>query len=94
MVKFLLTGRPEPRVRWFQSGLPLIDHVTSEVSSGSTVTSSVLLNDLERTDNGLLLTCQAQNNNISKPVQHSVTIKLNRKFIKRILFSRESNNNP
>ena len=86
MVKFFLAGRPEPRVRWFQSGLPLIDHVTSEVSSGSTVTSSVLLNDLERTDNGLLLTCQAQNNNISKPVQHSVTIKLNRKFIKRILF--------
>ena len=73
------SGRPKPIVRWFQSGIPLA--TASEVSSGSTVTSSVLLETLGRSDNGLLLTCEASNNNISKPVRHSVSMLMNRKFL-------------
>ena len=74
----LILGRPKPRVRWQQSGLPL--GTSSEVSSGSTVTSTVILESLNRTDNGLLLTCEASNNNISKPVRHSVSLLMNRKL--------------
>ena len=74
----IISGRPKPVVRWFQSGIPL--PTSSEVSSGSTVTSTVLLETLGRSDNGLLLTCEASNNNISKPVRHSVSMLMNRKF--------------
>ena len=72
---FLLAGRPKPSVQWFWSGLPLSS--TSEVSSGSTVTSNVILRDLKRSDNGVLLTCQAKNNNVSAPVNYSVALKMN-----------------
>jgi len=68
-------GRPKPKVQWFWSGLPL--SASSEVSSGSTVTSSVILRELKRSDDGILLTCQAQNNNISTPVKHSVALRMN-----------------
>ena len=74
----IISGRPKPRVRWLQSGVFLAS--SSEVSSGSTVTSTVVLESLERSDNGLLLTCEASNNNISKPVRHSVSLLMNRKF--------------
>ena len=72
------SGRPKPVVRWYQSGISL--PTASEVSSGSTVTSTVILEALDRSDNGLLLTCEASNNNISKPVRHSVSMLMNRKF--------------
>lgn len=78
MILYQFSGRPKPRVRWLQSGIPL--GASSEVSSGSTVTSSVILESLDRSDNGLLLTCEASNNNISKPVRHSVSLLMNRKF--------------
>ena len=75
---FQSLGRPKPQVRWLQSGIAL--STSSEVSSGSTVTSNVILESLDRSDNGLLLTCEASNNNISKPVRHSVSLLMNRKF--------------
>ena len=78
-ISSFISGRPMPQVRWFWSGLPLSS--TSEVSSGSTVTSNVILSDLKRSDNGVLLTCQAQNNNVSSPVKHSVAIRMNCKYL-------------
>ena len=65
-------------VRWLWSGHPIRE--TSEVSSGSTVTSTVILRDLQREDNGALLTCLAKNNNVSTPVKHSVALLMNCKF--------------
>ena len=72
------SGRPKPMVRWLWSGHPIRE--TSEVSSGSTVTSTVILRDLQREDNGALLTCLAKNNNVSTPVKHSVALLMNCKF--------------
>ena len=65
-------------MKWFWSGRPLAS--ASEVSSGSTVTSNVILTGLKRSDDGILLTCEAQNNNISTPVKHSVVVTMNCKF--------------
>ena len=74
-VLFSVPGRPKPMVRWVWSGHPIRE--TSEVSSGSTVTSTVVLRDLQREDNGALLTCLAKNNNVSTPVKHSVALLMN-----------------
>ena len=76
---FYFSGRPKPMVRWLWSGHPIRE--TSEVSSGSTVTSTVILRDLQREDNGALLTCLAKNNNVSTPVKHSVALLMNCKYL-------------
>ena len=78
---FYFSGRPKPMVRWLWSGHPIRE--TSEVSSGSTVTSTVILRDLQREDNGALLTCLAKNNNVSTPVKHSVALLMNCKYFWR-----------
>ena len=44
------------------------------------MTSNVILRDLKRSDNGVLLTCQAKNNNVSAPVNYSVALKMNCKY--------------
>ena len=71
-------------MKWFWSGRPLAS--ASEVSSGSTVTSNVILTGLKRSDDGILLTCEAQNNNISTPVKHSVVVTMNCKFNLKSVF--------
>ncbi|TRY72468.1 hypothetical protein TCAL_04760 [Tigriopus californicus] len=68
-------GSPKPEIQWYRSGLIILG--ASEISSGSTVTSTITLSDLKRIDDGALLTCEASNNNISRPVRRSVAIVMN-----------------
>ena len=63
-------------VHWLRSGLLVTSGVT-EVSSGTTVTSTLRLDSLRREDHGMLLMCEAKNNNISRPVSKAVSIVMN-----------------
>ena len=85
-----LSGRPKPRVRWLLGGLPAPSGSSpasgSETSAGTTVTSRVVLPDLGRADSGRLVTCEAQNNNVSGPVRKTVAIVMNRKKRKEKAF--------
>jgi hypothetical protein len=77
MFIFSFSGRPKPTVRWLRGDQEVA--AESEVSSGTTVTSTLMLVDLKRSDNEVVLTCEANNNNFSAPVYTSVTILMNRK---------------
>ncbi len=75
--RFHFSGRPKPTVTWSRRGQ--VVEAESEVSSGTTVTSTLMLVDLKRSDNEGVITCEAKNNNISTPVFTSVTLLMNRK---------------
>nr|XP_040572562.1 synaptogenesis protein syg-2-like [Lepeophtheirus salmonis] len=71
----LTGGRPKPSIFWSENGkfLP----ADSEVSSGSIVTSTVLLHSLQRSSNGNIIACSASNNNISLPTKASIKLLMN-----------------
>ena len=71
-----MTGRPRPSISWFSNGRLLPS--SFEVSSGSTVTSGIVVSELSRSDDSALLTCEATNNHISRPARSSVSIVMKR----------------
>lgn len=81
----LCAGRPEPKIRWWR-GETLIDTGNEGVLVPSSPMSflkqnQLIIEALNRYDQGAVYTCQASNSNLSAPVSSSVTIEMFRKSL-------------
>ncbi|ODM99480.1 Nephrin [Orchesella cincta] len=69
-----MTGRPPPRVVWYRNG-KLID--TSDYYEEGVMKNDLTISILARSDLGAELTCEASNNNISRPLATTVQLDMN-----------------
>lgn len=72
-----IAGRPPPRVVWYRNG-KLID--TSDYFEDGVMKNDLMISILARSDLGAELTCEASNNNISRPLATTVQLDMNCKF--------------
>lgn len=72
---FLLPGQPPPSVLWWRSRRIIDD--SYELSGRGLTRNEFFIDKLQRKDLMATLTCQASNNNISPPVEASVTLDIN-----------------
>lgn len=75
----MLSGRPEPAVRWWRDR-ELLDAKDGPGDFQSTRRSTLVLKNLNRTHLHAKFTCQASNNNISVPASTSVAIEMHRNY--------------
>lgn len=68
-------GRPSPSLLWYR-GRKVIDE-SYEIMSPLIIRNELILPKLQRRDLMATLTCQASNNDISSPVQTSITLDMN-----------------
>lgn len=75
-------GTPSPRVTWWREGR-LLDSTSESVTPGR-VRNTLRIPNLSRADQGMTLTCQASNNNVSVPTSAATTVEMKRKLILEI----------
>lgn len=68
-------GRPKPWLWWIKDGEPV--KAATEISSGSVVTSKLILDGVRRVDNNQTVACLTNNNEISQPARTSALLMLN-----------------
>jgi len=72
------SGSPTPRVTWWLENR-LLDAASESVLTGR-VRNTLRLPNLSRSDQGMILTCQASNNNVSVPTSVAVAVEMKRKL--------------
>ena len=75
---FQLTGMPMPEVIWYRNGLRVDG--SYELVGNNYVTNELSIIHLERNHSHDLYTCQASNNNETKPISHRVNVDVYCKF--------------
>ena len=77
----LFAGVPLPEVIWYRNGV-LVDE-TYELVGNNYAANELSISHLERNHSHDLYTCQASNNNETKPISHRVNLDVYRKFRSR-----------
>lgn len=77
LVSLKISGRPPPRVTWWQENALLDD--TLEQTDERKVRNVLHIERLQRKHLNVIFTCQASNNNLVTPISSSVTLDINRK---------------
>ena len=72
---FAIIGKPRPTIRWYKDNQPLDDSWI--VTPQGIIRNELVITRLLRTDHKSILTCQASNSNLTKPVTASITLELN-----------------
>lgn len=75
----LLTGRPQPEVRWLINGLPVDDEC--EQNSGDVIENRLLWPSIARNDLNSVFTCQALNTILVEPKETSFVLDMNCKYL-------------
>ena len=75
----MFLGKPPPKVRWLK-GDRVIDR-SSHLTEDDGVKNQLILGNLSRYNLNEILTCQATNDNRSLPVEKSVAIDMNCKYL-------------
>jgi hypothetical protein len=73
-----MTGKPRPNIWWMKDS-NLLDNSWILTPQGI-VRNELVITRLLRTDHKSILTCQATNSNLTKPVTSSITLELNREL--------------
>ncbi|XP_022240840.1 hemicentin-1-like [Limulus polyphemus] len=69
-------GNPSPSLTWWRESV-LLDDTYVHVTNERKVVNELSINSLQRHDLMAALSCQAKNNNISKPLTTTVTVDMN-----------------
>ena len=75
LVLNLIAGKPRPSLLWLKDN-QLVDESWTVTPQGI-VRNELVVTRLLRTDHKSILTCQASNSNLTKPVTASITLELN-----------------
>ena len=86
-------GKPLPKVTWWRESR-LLDSKSENIVHGR-VRNTLRITNLNRSDIGMTLTCQASNNNVSVPASTATLVDMKRKSIHQIdqLLANYINNN-
>lgn len=72
----LLTGNPEPKVRWLVNGAVVDEEF--EVNAGDVIENKLTWSNITRRDLNSMFTCQATNTKLTDPLESSVILNLRR----------------